>query len=165
MIVRRTLAIAAALGFLASMSAFVGSFFGVTMDKLGVWIFLFHGGVFLLFLPMVAIEFPAIKANAFFWTEFARGKPSWVLSGITASFLFFVIFFVLFLVLSHVSSPEIRNGEYVLNNYGEIVRVLSESEYLQLKGWELRLFASGWMCFYFVLTIYWWFPRNRRLLL
>jgi hypothetical protein len=165
MVVRRTLAIAAALSFLASMGTFVRSFFGLTIDKLGVWIFVFHGGIFLLLLPMVVVEYPAIKANAFFWKEFARGKPRWVCPGITVSFLFFVIFLVLFLVLSHASSPEIQNGEYVLTNHGDFVRVLSESEYLRLKGWELRFFASAWMCFYFILTMYWWFPRNRRLII
>ena len=59
-----------------------------------------------------------------------------------------------------MASPEIINGQYVLNNHGQIVRVLTRYEYLRLKGAELRLFASGWMFFYFVPTMYWWFPRN-----
>jgi hypothetical protein len=59
-----------------------------------------------------------------------------------------------------MASPEIINGEYVLNNHGHIVRTLTRSEYLRLKAAELRLFATGWIFFYFVPTMYWWFPRD-----
>jgi len=75
-------------------------------------------------------------------------------------FLLFITVFLAFLALSHASSPEIVNGEYVLNSHGKIVRYISEREYLALKGWELRLFASGWMVFYYALIMYWWFPRK-----
>jgi len=68
--------------------------------------------------------------------------------------------FIVFLVQSRMASPEIINGQYVLNNHGQIVRVLTSSDYMRLKAWELRLFATGWMCFYFVPTMCWWFPRN-----
>lgn len=44
----------------------------------------------------------------------------------------------------------------------KIVKVLTESEYLQLEGAELRLFATGSMFFYFVPTMYWWFPKSRQ---
>jgi hypothetical protein len=66
----------------------------------------------------------------------------------------------LFLRLSHFASPQIHGGDYVLNDHGRIVAVLTKTEYLVLKGWELRSFASGWMLAYFFLTMYWWFPRN-----
>jgi hypothetical protein len=132
---------------------------------MGVWFVLLHVGVILLFLPMLAAEYPAMKTNKFFGAEFERGKPRWVISGIKLSFVLFVFVFVLFLVLSRAASPEVQNGQYVLNNHGRIVRVLSEGEYLHLEGWELRMFASGWMCFYISLIAYWWFPRNRTLVL
>jgi hypothetical protein len=164
-VMRRILGIAGAFGLSASAAAFIGSFFGLTLDKMEKWPFVLHGGIFLLFLPMVTIEYPAIKANVFFWKEFERGKPRWLHSAIYASFVLFVIIFVLFAVLSRVASPEIQNGQYVLNDHGNIIRVLSETEYLRLKGWELRMFASGWMCFYVPITAYWWYPRTRRLIL
>jgi hypothetical protein len=162
--VRRILAITAALGFSASLGAFIGSFLSLTLDKMGKWIFLLHGGALLLFLPMFAIEYPGIRANVFFGKEFERGKPRWILFGIKVSFILFFIVFVLFLVLSRTASPEIQSGQYVLSNHGKIVRVLSESEYLHLKEWELRMFASGWMCFYLPIATYWWYPKSRRLI-
>jgi hypothetical protein len=39
--------------------------------------------------------------------------------------------------------------------------MLTKSEYLRLKAGELRLFATGWIFFYFVPTAYWWFPRQQ----
>jgi hypothetical protein len=65
----------------------------------------------------------------------------------------------LFLVQSHASAPEIINGQYVLDNHRQIVKVLTQPEYWTLKGAELRIFATGWIFFYFVLTM-WWFPRQ-----
>lgn len=44
-----------------------------------------------------------------------------------------------YLVQSHAASPELKNGGFVLNNHGQIVKVLTQSEYLKLKGEELRL--------------------------
>jgi hypothetical protein len=37
---------------------------------------------------------------------------------------------------------------------------ISEKDYLFLKAWELRLFASGWMFFYYAVIVNWWFPRQ-----
>jgi hypothetical protein len=34
------------------------------------------------------------------------------------------------------------------------------ASYFLLKGWELRLFASGWILFYYALMTMWWFPRQ-----
>jgi hypothetical protein len=72
-----------------------------------------------------------------------------------------VIHFIVFLWQSHAASPEIKDGNYVLNNHGHILRMLTKSEYLRLKAGELRLFATGWIFFYFVPTAYWWFPRQQ----
>jgi hypothetical protein len=75
-------------------------------------------------------------------------------------FLLFVVVFFSFLALSHAASPAIIDGEYVLNNHGKIVEHISERNYLFLKGWELRLFASGWTLAYFAMMMHWWFPRK-----
>lgn len=90
--------------------------------------------------------------------------PKWVVPTIKLLGAFFALHFFLFLVESHAAAPKVKDGEYVLDNHGQIVKVLSEREYLDLKGAELRLFATGWIFFYFVPAAYWWFPRNRELL-
>jgi hypothetical protein len=97
----------------------------------------------------------------FFWKQFSQGMPKWVVPTIKLLGLFSLFHFILFLVQSHVASPQIKDGQYVLTR-GQIVVVLTQSEFFRLKAAELRMFAAGWIFFYFVPTMYWWFPRNRQ---
>jgi hypothetical protein len=161
LVIRRILAVLAACGLVASVFAYLGSYVGTTMDSLFRWAIVLHVGIFILLLPMYAIDYAAVKARTFFWKGFSQGMPKWVVPTITLLGVFFGIHFFLFLIQSHAASPQIKNGEYVLDNHGKIAKVLTEREYFRLKGAELRLFATGWMFFYFIPATYWWFPRNR----
>jgi hypothetical protein len=163
--IRRFLAVVSIFGLAASIVAYIASYFGSTMDSLWRWALLLHPGVFILVLPMFALEYSSIKNRVFFWTAFKQGRPTWTVQAITLTALFFLFHFVIFLIESHAASPEIKDGDYVLNNHGHIVKVLTHAEYLALKGAELRLFATGWIFFYLVVTMYWWFPRIRQLVL
>jgi hypothetical protein len=107
------------------------------------------------------IEYQPMAQRTFFMKGFAVGKPSWIVSGINTLGIFFAAHLVLFLVLSHAASPEIVNGQFVLNDHGTIKEMLTERAYFHLKADELRFFASGWMFFYFATTAYWWFPSSR----
>jgi hypothetical protein len=151
---RKVVAIVAAPGFLAGIYIFIASFFGLTMDKLGARAVLLHLGIFALFLPLLAVERTPKGIDPF------GGRPRWVVRSMQTLGLLCVGVFFVFLALSHAASPEIINGAYVLNNHGKIVGYISEKDYLFLKGWELRLFASGWMFFYYTLMMNWWFPRR-----
>jgi hypothetical protein len=132
---------------------------GATMDAAFRWAMFLHIGVFALVLPMYAVEYSTIKRSRFLWDAIWRGVPKWGVRTIQTVGLIFVAHFVLFLVQSHAASPEIKDGNYVLNNHGQIVKELTEAQYRWLKGSELRLFATGWISFYLVLSLYWWFPR------
>ena len=151
---RKLVAIAAAPGLIAGIYIFIASFFGLTVDKLGPKVFLLHLGIFALFIPLVGVERSSKRVDPF------RGKPRWVIRSIQILFLLFVVVFFTFLALSHAASPEIVNGEYVLNSHGRIVGHISERDYLLLKAWELRLFAAGWILAYFAIMAHWWFPRK-----
>ncbi len=151
---RKVIAIAAAPGFILGIYIFIASFYGLTLDKLGAKAFLLHLGIFALAIPLAVVEGWSKGVNPF------RGKPRWVVRSMQILFLLFVALFFVFLALSHAASPEIINGEYVLNSHGKIVGFISERDYLFLKGWELRFFASGWMVVYYALMMYWWFPRR-----
>jgi hypothetical protein len=60
------------------------------------------------------------------------------------------------------SEPHGEDGQYVLDNHGRTVKALTQLKYFKLKAAELRMFAAGWIFFYFVPTMYWWFPRGRQ---
>lgn len=129
------------------------------MDSLGDWPLWLHGGMFLLILPMVVIEYSALREQTFFWKGFSEGKPEWVVFTVKLLGWVTIIHFVLFLVLSHGASPEIIDSRYVLNDHGQIRKVLAEAEYRSLKGSELRIFVTMWIFMYFELAAYWLFPR------
>jgi hypothetical protein len=158
--IRKVFAVISGCGFAASVVAYIASYGGTTMNSMFRVAILLHLGVFGLLLPMFGIEYSAINKRTFLWKGFGRGMPRWVVPGIKALGLFFIAHFLFFLTSSHAAAPEIINGEYVLNDHGRIVKVLTQSEYLRLKGAELRLFATGWLFFYFVPMMYWWFPRS-----
>ena len=147
-------------GLVASTVVYLGSYVGLTMDSLARRAIILHFGAFLVPLPLFALEWRGLSERSFFWKEFAQPRPKWVVPAIKVIGLFCMAHFVVFLVQSRMASPEIINSEYVLSNHGQIVRVLTRSEYLRLKSAELRLFGSFWMFFYFVPTMYWWFPRH-----
>jgi len=151
---RKVMAIAAVPGLIAAICIFVASFFGLTVEKLGGKAFLLHLGIFALAIPLIAVEPWSKGVDPF------RGKPRWVLRSMQILFLLFVVVFFSFLALSHAASPGIIDGEYVLNSHGKIVGHISERDYLFLKGWELRLFASGWTLAYFAMMMHWWFPQK-----
>jgi hypothetical protein len=159
-LLRRCLAIIAASGLAASLIVYALSFVGTTMDEMFRWAVLLTVGVFVLVIPMYAVEYSAIKNSKFLWDAIWRGLPKWAVRATQIAFLFFAAHFVLFLIQSHAASPKIINGEYVLSNHGQIVKELTESQYKWLKGSELRLFATGWLSFYVALALYWWFPRR-----
>ena len=158
---RRFLAVISICGLALSVVAYIGSFIGTTMDGIFRWAIVLHVGIFVLLLPMYGVEYTALKNRSFFWKGFAQAMPRWVVPCVKVLGVFFFVHFVLFLVQSHAAAPEIKNGEYVLNDHGRLVKILTQGEYLGLKGAELRLFATAWMFFYFVPAMYWWFPRNR----
>jgi hypothetical protein len=159
LIFRKFLAVISGCGLAAAIAIYIASFNGSTLDDLFRWAIFLHIGVFMLLLAMYAADYSAFKSRVFFWKEFGRGMPKWVVPTIKWLGAFFVIHFIVFLWQSHAASPEMKDGNYVLNNHGHILRMLTKSEYLRLKAGELRLFATGWIFFYFVPTAYWWFRR------
>ena len=133
--------------------AFIASFFGLTMENLAAKAVLLHLGIFALAIPLVVVERWSKGVNF-------RGKPRWAVRSMQALFVLFVAVFFTFLAMSHAASPQIVNGDYVLDSHGKIVAYISQRDYLSLKGWELRFFASGWIVGYYAMMLYWWFPRQ-----
>jgi hypothetical protein len=105
-------------------------------------------------------EYESLRDRTF-TARFKAEVPQWARRMVNAIALLFLIQFVLFLFLSHLASPSIVNGQFVLNNHGRITQVLTRAQYLRLKGHELRIFAAGWLSFYSYSAAYWWFMRRK----
>ena len=160
-VLRKLLTLASVIGLAASAYIYRGSFVGLTMDSSRPWIIILSVGVFAVIVPLIAVERASSNDSNDLWRQvFAAPVPQWVTPASYFLVLFAVAHFVLFLVQSHAAGPAIVNGQYVLSSHGRTVKVITDSDYLRLKAAELRLFASGWMLFYFIATVYWFFNRS-----
>ena len=159
-IVRRLFALVSATGVIATVWLYFRSFSGATLDSLGLTVLVLHVGIFVLIIPIFIAEYSASNGRPFSSDKFAQGKPSWVVPAIQFLGVCFFAHFVLFAVQGHFAGPGVRNGHYVLQSHGRIVKEISHADYVKLKGAELRIFVTSWMFFYFVAAAYWWFPRT-----
>lgn len=161
-VVRKTFFGLSFLGLLAGLLAYVASFWGVQLEST---VFLLavglHLGVFLTYGPVVIAERDVINRGLYLiYPEPVRTvirRTAYVL------FTFFLFQFVLLAVLTRGHSLQTMNGEFMLG--GGAVKVISKAEYDRLKGHELRMFASLWIVAYFATAAYWWFPKQRYLIL
>ena len=117
-------------------------------------------GAIVQILPIYILEYPASRRWSFFWKDFVRGMPIWVVACIRVLELTFVAHLVWFALQSGWGVPEILDGQYILGARGHILRVISQAEYLRLREGELRVFSSLVISFYFVHMTYWLFRRS-----
>src|ERR1700722_18606629 len=145
---RKILAIAAALVLIVSIYIFIASLYGLTMDKLGGRALLLHLGIFALAVPYILVERMKTNAQQFFYGLAPYdGRPIWVKRSMGIIFAFFITFFLTFLIQGHAASPEVIDGDYVLNNHGTLSDTSPLMSTFRLK---LRSCVSwprvGWPC-------------------
>jgi hypothetical protein len=192
-LVRKFLAVLAACGLFASITAYIASYRGTTWDSFVPWpAMILHLGIFALAIPMAFMESTLFYLNtpawlwfsggrrvdrgtftwkgyaygmpvweeSFYWKGFSQGKPKWTVPAIKLLALYSMIQFVVFMVQCRGARLQIEGGQYRLTS-GRAVKVLTQSEYFALSSAMLRTFAAGWLFAYFLLTMYWWYPRNQ----
>jgi hypothetical protein len=161
LMIRRILAVLAGCGLVASVLAYLGSYVGTTMDGLFRWAIVLHIGIFHPSAADVCARLLGCEGSHLLLERFLTGHGKVGCPDHQAARSFLCDPLLLIPDTEPRRSPQIKNGEYVLDNHGQIVKVLTQRQYFKLKGAELRLFATGWMFFYFVPAAYWWFPRDR----
>jgi hypothetical protein len=160
--VRRFLALLSACVIAACIVAYVYSFFGASVDRVLPWAVLLFLGWVALFLPIYAIEYPASRSFSFAWSGFSRGMPGWVVLCAKVLLLNATVHLLWSAALNGPGVPAIVDRQYVLDNHGRILKVLTQGEYLALRGATLRVLASLMIYFYFLPMVYWWFRRYDR---
>ncbi len=158
---RRFLALLSACGIFASAFVYAKSFYLPKIEDMNRLLILIGIGLVLITMPMFALE-PSLLARKGFWNKFTRGMPSWAGPWIVFISLIVVAHFVWFFVQQGEGVPMIKDGQYLLNDHGRTLKVLTENEYLALKEEDVRLHAVMLIAGYFMPMFYWWFPRNGR---
>lgn len=159
---RNLLAFLSACGMAVGILAYGESFDGIPAGNILPWIGLLCIGMIALFAPIYALEHPASRSLFFFYKGFARGMPNWVAPCEWVLALVALAHFVWFGIHSGFGVPAIKEGQYVLEARGQVLKALSQAEYLTLRGSEVRMFAAMMISFYFVPMMYWWFSRGRK---
>lgn len=146
-------------GFLCSGAAYLGSFLGLTVDQLGIWLAPLLIGLFLSFVSVLIAERFQTSGSGF-TNAFKDAVPKW------AWFTQFPIMALAILQIVLVffgdgaqGSPTIMDGQYVLDNHG-VLTAVTRAEYLRAGGEALRSMAAIWMLFFYVDAVYWSFVKK-----
>ncbi|MFI5153597.1 MAG: hypothetical protein ACHQET_09710 [Chitinophagales bacterium] len=79
--------------------------------------------------------------------RYLKNAPLWLRTLAITSIAFMFVNFFLFMLTQH-GSPAIMKGEYILHGPGNVIRILTEKEYLHFRANELRGFSGIWFGFY-----------------
>jgi len=155
-------AVLSACAIPACTLAYIYSFFAVQVDTILPWVIPLFLCSMALNARIYFLEYPASRTFSFPLKGFARGMPSWVAPCSWVLSLITVVHLVWFIVQSWPGAPAIVDGQYVLDDHGRILKVLTQAEYLTLSGAALRAFATMMISFYFVPMMYWWFRQSNQ---
>jgi hypothetical protein len=151
-----------ACGFAASIVAYVESFSESRANAVFQWWIVLVLGCMALFAPIYVLEYPTSRAPTFSLKGFAHGMPSWVAPCSWLLSLIAIAHLAWFAVHAGWGVPEMQDGQYVLRVRGQILKVLTQSEYFKLRAAGARMFAAGMISFYFIPMMYWWFRRGTK---
>ena len=139
----------ALLGFLLSLAAHVAALAGVDVAARIPWVWGLNVGIVAVLLPVVMSTRKLVNGRLSLAT-LRPLFPPWVLVLGAAVFAYAVVNFALFMFGAHGGSPEIRDGRFVLQDHGRLIRELSAAEYTALQANEVRGFSGHWLLFYFM---------------
>jgi hypothetical protein len=158
--IRRFFAFLSACGIAASVLVYIESFSGAAINNSWRWEILLGAGVVALGISIHILEYPSSNNRSFYWKGFERGIPRWVIRSNYLLMLIVIVHFAWYFLLGGFGMPTIKDGQYVLDNHGRILKVLTQAEYLSLNEAQLRIFATLMIACYFMPMMYWWFRRN-----
>jgi len=100
-------------------------------------IWLLHIGVFVVFLPAIAVQ-GMLPHNDNDKAERFQFAPKWMQFLTKAAFVYALVNFVVFIFLVRSGNPYKENGAYVLRNHGKLIRQITEQEYHQYRMYIVR---------------------------
>ncbi len=144
------------IGLIVHLLSLAG--FDITDKVPFIWIL--HLGIFVVWLPTVLalkqnVELKAYlqsgmrnRMNPFgFFKIIFKQTPTWLTIVAIVGFYYAIINFILFMT-SQLGVPDIKDGQYILHNHGQLIKTLTEQEYHHYKANEVRGFSGHWLAFY-----------------
>ena len=156
------LALVAASGLIASLIAYAATFSNQDAGAaFKIWLFLLLG-VAAVLGPMPR---RGTSAQGRAWLNLrclSEMMPRWSLPFACVVLVFAALQTLWALSQNDAGIATEKDGHYTLCNRGRIVRELTEAEYINLRKWDARAFASTAIALYYIPFVYWTFGRERR---
>ena len=133
------------------------------------FIWFLHAGIFIIAITAIFVvrQFPEmqnqqIRSNPFkVLKTLTKETPYWLIAIAVAGFIYAGINFSLF-ASSQLGSPEIKDGQFILENHGQFIKTITEQEYHHYQANIVRGFSGHWLAFYGIgLTILYPFKKKR----
>lgn len=138
---------------------YCSNFVGLTLESVRgffavfiVW-FLVNCVLLMIDNPRQIFEFPK-RSRIRDWPKWAK----WIAGVLTAMV---ITHFLAFVSINDWGAPQIKNGVYVLGARGNVIREITESEYISVKAQEMRLVFAFWLTVFLQLTFQWRFSKPR----
>jgi hypothetical protein len=137
------------------------SIVGIDVNETFPFIWLLHIGIFIVWIPVIMEtkknkELQESKGSKLKQSEFYNvlfnGAPNWMRMIAMGCFFYAILNFFLF-TFSQGGTPSIKDGEYILQNHGTLIKTLTKEEYHHFKANEVRGFSGHWILFYGVATV------------
>ncbi|MCB9637807.1 MAG: hypothetical protein H6728_14845 [Myxococcales bacterium] len=145
---RKSLGIVALVGFSMALCVHVLALLGSTWLLKIPGVMFLHVGIFVVFIPMVLSMGPYQKkikqSKLGIWSIF----PIWMRAILFGLTLYTAANFMLFAGKSGGGGPAEKNGGYVIQNHGKLIRKITKQEYDALRVNEVRGFSGHWLLFY-----------------
>ena len=153
------LALVALIGFLLSLAVHVAALFGIDVAAKIPLVWALHVGIFVVFIPFIILS-PKVLGSKPAFADVRQLFPGWVMALGVVIFAYVILNFLLFILATQGGSPSIRDGKFVLQDHGRLIRELTASEYTSFKANEVRGFSGHWLAFYFILFAYFLFRKK-----
>lgn len=157
----RLIGIAALVGLTCAVAVHVLTFISVRIDPDMPQVWLLHLGIFVVFLPLV-VSLRRTYGQNLSKAQLCSILPRWANTLVLLTFAYVFVNFVLFFLRTEGGSPEMRDGLYVLQSHGKVIRELSYVEFKLYHAYVLRGFSGHWLVFYLVPSLYFLVRRNNQ---
>ena len=153
------LAILALLGLMLSLVVHIAALLGIDVSAKFPLVWSLHIGIFVVFIPFVLLSRKDLGSKPTM-TRLRELFPGWVITLGAVIFVYALVNFLLFMLATQGGSPSIREGKFILQDHGRLIREITAGEYASFKANEVRGFSGHWLVFYFVPFAYFMFHKK-----
>ncbi|WP_130434967.1 hypothetical protein [Rivibacter subsaxonicus] len=153
------LAFIALVGFGLSLLVHACALMGVDVSANVPYVWSLHVGLFVVFIPFVLMSRRTLGAKPRL-VDIRSVMPTWafVLGLVLTAYV--PLNFLLTLAISEGGQPSIREGKFVLQIHGHVIRELTSAEYAIHQANVMRALSGHWLVFYYVPFAYFMFREG-----